>query len=280
MNKKKIKIYVACHKPDECKNDEVFTPIHVGRSISKYGSAEMNNMIGDDIGDNISSKNPYYCELTAQYWIWKNVNDIEYVGLAHYRRYFKSSYDNYNIAQIMKDCDIVLSRRLYEKFSMYDKIEKETSSEDLMIFLYCIKKFSPEYYHSTCEVMRSNWHSPYNMFIMKKTEFDKYAAWQFDILGHAEELIKLSNYSRQKRVIGYLSELMFTIYCMHNHMRIKYDSVVNLEGEEINSRKYKMWRNLYVNLGFKLFTYRNSSMVNRTILQSLINDGIQIEDCF
>ena len=39
--------------------------------------------------NNISEKNPYYCELTGLYWAWKNL-DAEYIGLVHYRRYFTS----------------------------------------------------------------------------------------------------------------------------------------------------------------------------------------------
>ena len=47
-------------------------------------------MLHDDEGENISDKNPMYCELTAQYWAWKNL-DADYYGFCHYRRYFNFS---------------------------------------------------------------------------------------------------------------------------------------------------------------------------------------------
>lgn len=51
----KIKVFVAVHKPCAVRSDSVYTPIHVGRTISKYKD-EMTDMIGDDTGDNISEK--------------------------------------------------------------------------------------------------------------------------------------------------------------------------------------------------------------------------------
>ena len=71
MEQNKVKIYVASHKPDTVYSDDVYTPIHVGRKTSPY-KEEMSQMIGDDTGENISGKNCYYSELTAEYWMWKN----------------------------------------------------------------------------------------------------------------------------------------------------------------------------------------------------------------
>ena len=62
--------------------DSVYMPIHVGRE----GKADI-GYTGDHTGDNISSKNANYCELTGLYWAWKNL-DADYIGLVHYRRYF------------------------------------------------------------------------------------------------------------------------------------------------------------------------------------------------
>lgn len=78
-----IKILVAHHKAGYLYNDKIYQPIHVGKNTSNLDLF----ILGDNEGENISNLNPYYCELTATYWGWKNL-ESEYIGLCHYRRYF------------------------------------------------------------------------------------------------------------------------------------------------------------------------------------------------
>ena len=54
----------------------------------------LDNMIGDDTGDNISELNRDVNEWSAIYWVWKNYDKIDnpdYIGLCHYRRLFDFS---------------------------------------------------------------------------------------------------------------------------------------------------------------------------------------------
>ena len=91
---KKIEIYIACHKPSELPANDLFKPIHVG---SKNSKVQLPGLVRDDEGDNISEKNPNYCEMTAQYWAWKH-SDAEYIGLCHYRRFLclsEKQFTNY-----------------------------------------------------------------------------------------------------------------------------------------------------------------------------------------
>lgn len=78
-----IKIVVCYHKPGKYISNDVYLPVHVGKEISKYDLP----IQGDNEGDNISSLNYAYCELTGLYWAWKNIK-ADYIGLCHYRRFF------------------------------------------------------------------------------------------------------------------------------------------------------------------------------------------------
>ena len=79
----KIEIYVAAHKPIECTLPEHCKLIQVNAKAN----GEWPGCLHDSDGqDNISSKNPNYCELTALYSMWKN-SKADINGLFHYRRF-------------------------------------------------------------------------------------------------------------------------------------------------------------------------------------------------
>ena len=79
-----IRILIACHKPTYVPENPLFYPIQVGTALTDRRLEGMT--YHDNEGDNISEKNPDYCELTAQYWAWKHL-DCDYYGFFHYRRY-------------------------------------------------------------------------------------------------------------------------------------------------------------------------------------------------
>ena len=66
----KIKILVAMHKAYSLPGENIYAPIQVG-GVRIPG---MENALRDDTGENISAKNKYYCEMTALYWAWKNLD--------------------------------------------------------------------------------------------------------------------------------------------------------------------------------------------------------------
>ena len=102
----KMKIAIAYHKEWQIytDNNNYLLPIQVGKEHSNIDLS----ITGDNMGDNISKLNPYYCEMTAMYYLWKNI-DSDYLGLCHYRRLFavnKEPLFNY----ILNKFAIVLTR--------------------------------------------------------------------------------------------------------------------------------------------------------------------------
>ena len=215
----KIKIYVACHKPYDVYRDSVYTPIHVGKAISQY-KEEMADMIGDDTGDNISDKNPFYSELTAQYWAWKNVHDVEYIGFVHYRRTFEERFTNENVESFFANgTDVILAGPKYRRWR-YEFLKTFVCGEDLAIMLYSIRKLYPDYYDTISKYADGYIDYPLNMLVCRKSLFDDYAKWIFDILFECEKYIKPSPYSRARRVYGYLAEFLMPTFFLHNKCKI------------------------------------------------------------
>ncbi len=228
-----LKILIATHLNKILFNDDTYMPIQVGKSLSDTDL----DIQGDDTGDNISIKNPYYCELTAIYWAWKNLKGTDYIGLCHYRRYFDfhgqckkgfpctvfptsdCSKKNLSITeQAIKELEngyTIVPKSMNLKFSLFNHYCMFHISEDANILKRVIENSCEKKYADAFdEVMyRSHKLRPYNMFIMKWDEFDRYCKWLFSILEKVEKEIDIKNRtSYQKRIFGFMAERMLNIY--------------------------------------------------------------------
>lgn len=233
-----IKILVACDKDSYVLDNSLLFPIQVGSALSK----NRYEMLHDDEGNNISRKNRSYCELTALYWAWKNL-DADYYGLFHYRRYmcFDESLQNMDsMANVLSDdlSDETLEKlsitenKMKEKIPQYDAIvvrkrevvavdtiyeeygAPETQHiEDLDAVIDIIHEKYPEFDEYVDAYLNDKYAYDCNMFIMKKDIFNKYCEWLFSILEEAEDRINTINYGIQEyRVFGYLAERLCGIY--------------------------------------------------------------------
>lgn len=221
-----IKILIATHKKYWMPSDEVYMPIHVGRE----GKDNL-GYVGDNTGENISIKNPNYCELTGLYWAWKNL-DCEYIGLCHYRRYFahksKSSkledkkqaiFTRDDYERLLQQYDVILpKKRNYFIETVRSQYEHAHNKRDLDEIEKIIKMQYPSYIEAFEKVMNSRKLHIYNMFVMNKALFDEYCTWLFDILFTLEKRIDITNYDKYNaRVFGFLSERLFNIWLEKNN---------------------------------------------------------------
>lgn len=86
MTNSELTIFSAFHKEYPVVHCDFITPIQVGQTFSSIDLG----FISDANGDNIADKNKTFSEMTAIYWIWKNLDQInsKWIGICHYRRYF------------------------------------------------------------------------------------------------------------------------------------------------------------------------------------------------
>lgn len=232
-----IKIMVAAHKPYWMPEDSVYLPVHVG----KEGKDDIGYQ-GDNTGENISKKNPNYCELTAIYWAWKNL-DADYIGLVHYRRYFTKkearsvegkrkqvlSYEDWE--SILKKTPIVVpGKRKYYVESNRSHYIHAHHAEGLEELERIIHEQYPDYVPAMEKVMNRTWAHMFNMFVMDKKHYDAYCEWMFAILAEIEKNVDISTYSAyEARIYGFISELMLDIWLEKNNLSYHEQNVSFME---------------------------------------------------
>ena len=272
----KVKILVASHKPNMVYRDDVYSPIHVGRAKSCFKD-EMADMLGDDTGDNISEKNHSYCELTATYWAWKNLHDVKYVGLAHYRRYFETRFTESNIDSVFESCDVVLAKPcLHDKY-LEIKLARVLSLEDEVILLSVIKKLYPDYEQDVINYLYDFKDYPFNMFVMRCEMFSAYCKFLFSILFECERKMRVIPYTCSSRRFGYIAEFLLPIYCIHNKLRIITEFVVPFIGERA-TRSLDWNQRLKIKILHQIYDKHKPTsfeqMYAKAVVLGLKNDGI------
>ena len=182
-----IKILIATHKDYFMPHDTMYLPIKVGNKLGNNNY----DFQGDDEGDNISEKNPNFCELTALYWGWKNLKS-DYIGLAHYRRHFSLKHMGTNWESVLtqkqaeylcQNYDVILpAKRRYWIETIESHYAHTHDGEHLKITRDILLEKYPDYVKTYDKIMKRRSAHMFNMFLMKKSLADQYCTWLFDIL--------------------------------------------------------------------------------------------------
>lgn len=232
------KIFTITHKPFTPPQDSMYIPLHVGRA-----NADDLGFSGDDTGDSISELNPYFCELTGMYWIWKNYHDSDYVGICHYRRYLLnengSIFTESQLENLLQKYDIVTTKLLTLTCSYYEGFGENHHRKDLITTGEVLKEKYPEY-HDTFDALVHGPHTYFgNIFISSRETYDRYCAWLFDILFEVQKRTDFTGYNDyHKRLFGFLSEFLQTVWIRQNNLSV-YECMVGMVGEKYETRKLK-----------------------------------------
>ena len=217
---------MCCHKQYET-IPPLCEPIQCGAALNPA----IKGILQDNGGENISEKNREYCELTAHYYAWKNI-EADYYGFCHYRRFFgdekatKRSYSAIkqpSLSQLLSEDEL---RRLCGEFEIIAPRSEDMGltvrehyntsryhyPEDLSLFLEALEEKAPELKGAAERYLSQGRQYFCNMFIMSKTCFDEYCSMLFPILEEFDKRKLLHGDFQSDRTDGYLGEIFTGIF--------------------------------------------------------------------
>lgn len=251
-----IKILVAAHKDYRMPEDSIYLPIHVGKELSDLSLP----FTGDNSGNHISSKNPNYCELTALYWAWQNL-DADYIGLAHYRRHFtlhkpglfcKDKFPHVlsstQVEPLLQQHSVILPKsRNYFIETNYSQYIHAHPKESLEMTKKIIEELFPSYLPAFKKVMSCTRAHRFNMFIMEKNQLNDYCSWLFTILFELEKHLDISEYSAyNQRIFGFLSERLLDVYLEATQLSYTELPVIFMEHENWLKKGFSFLKRKYI----------------------------------
>lgn len=241
LNNNNVDIFICSHKQFEKPvHNDIYKTLSVGNNTELYGD----NIIKDNTGDNISNMNIFYGEMSGIYWLWKNYNIKEYVGICHHRRYFEfldNLPDNIKTFDIILPTPEQLNENIYNHYSLCHNKDDIRVVMDIMVNKYQVpidivnEVFNRDYMH--CR----------NMFICNKTFFNEYCEFAFGILNDYLKYHKISNMNDvykmveknkdkyfnydihyQSRLGGFLGERILNVFVAFKKLKIKYINIIEL----------------------------------------------------
>jgi len=251
-----IKIFNFYYKPvNVVSAHKIYTPVWAG----KNNSPEIKGFAGDDTGDNISSKNKYYSELTGIYWVWKNTKQ-DITGACHYRRYFTAQPEpllyqfkrllyfpiglykkrfgliytqntNLFINRIINQQEIELLFQKYDailpqarklKYTVETQFKRYHDIKDLNLIESILIDKHPDYIDAFHNVIKGKKLFANNMFILKDEHYQEFMKWWFDVLFEFEKRIDLNKYTAyQQRILGFIAERLLNVWFRKNQLKCK-----------------------------------------------------------
>ena len=255
----KVKIFSFYHNNKFIFKTDVIEPMQNGVEQAD----DKLPMLHDNTGDNISSKNPYYAELTGNYWVWKNYikehPETEYIGFCHYRRFldfdkpakkdicfaksmnvssfvkeYSNSYNAHNIYEKIRNYDVVLPELHHfneKEGCIYKQYSDSHPKEEIDKLINIIKADYPDYVQDMEEYL--NGYTGYFClnYVMKTPLFDEFMTWCFDLLNKMDKITDWTQYKEylNQKTPAYLMERFFNVWLRHK-IRVNDIKVLNREG--------------------------------------------------
>lgn len=175
---------------------------------------KMAALLNDMEGENISSLNRLYGELTASYWIWKH--DVHKVtGLFHYRRVLL--LEDPTIRQLEDgELDVILPLPFLCFQDASWQYGRYLCTEDIDIMWKVLEEKSPECYQEARTVLSGPYLYNYNILVGRREVYQDYCQWLFPLLEEITERCEKQQRPRRERYIGRIGEILTSVYFLLN----------------------------------------------------------------
>lgn len=228
-----IKIFMCTHK------SFAFLP---PLTVAVQGGAALTPPIEGAVSDagahgSISEKNPAYCELTVQYYAWKNETADAY-GFCHYRRFFGKAFQKAPYRAIgkitprrakrlllsaeeltarMKEHDVLVPRAEDMGCSVREQYDASAHcfGEDLSRFSALLTQRYPHLAKAAEAYLSQSKQYFCNMFVMRREIFFDYCEHLFPLLEEFDLQKTVRGDFQSDRTDGYLAERFLGIYLLY-----------------------------------------------------------------
>lgn len=249
MSDKKISIYIATHVKFDPPKDPIYIPISAGAALRPEIPYK-----GDNTGFNISLRNKNYCELSVQYWAWRNDHTSDIKGLVHYHRFFvagegsnRHALNREEIEEKLSKYDVILNGDCSDddvqgynddcSNSVYSSYADVHHQRDMDLVLEYVQNHYPKEFPSFCKEMMRTHRWAINCVLITRAEiFDQYCSWLFPIYAWMDQRININEYDDyNRRIYGFLGERILRPW-----VRSHGYTCVGCEMGDLNNDQYQM----------------------------------------
>lgn len=176
-------------------------------------------------GDNIDHLNPWYCELTGLYYLWKHETD-DIVGLEHYRRYLVNGTGNLlnenEVNFMLSNHDIICTMAKYNRIRPVKSwLIQNRKIQQFEKFLMFVKVYAGDEFFNLCwDHLNGTWHCLGNMFIAKRELLNEYCEFMFPLLEMYRQAEEFYGRGLPNRICGYFTEFLFGAWLTWKHKSI------------------------------------------------------------
>lgn len=233
-----VKIYQCFHKPYPHALCNWIQPLALGRF-------EHEGMISERTGENVAELNPFYNEIAAYYWIWKNARE-PIVGLYHYRRvmgfkldnawadpfgfsmetspfvlnYFSSDDQLASLHRLMSCSDAIIPRLTVTNGASAKQYVKVHDPESWQVFVQVLEEKLPHLMPYMPLFTHTNLVTAFNMFVMRRDTFGRYCQDLFSVVDTVFDRLGPRVHYYLRRYPGFLAERFMLIWMRHERLRV------------------------------------------------------------